>query len=111
VRLVAVDQTPLSSLTLRTVLARLVPPARRLKRNVPSGTRECGLNPSACAVMRHVLSQRGRAALWPHIPLNGLEVKRYFFLVVGQEWLRRDAFPPRMHRIWIKLVRRRRAGL
>ncbi len=32
VRLVAVDQTPLSSLTLRTVLARLVPPTCRLKR-------------------------------------------------------------------------------
>jgi len=43
VRLVAVDQTPLSSLALRTVLARLVPPTCRLKREVPSGTKECGL--------------------------------------------------------------------
>ena len=47
VRLVAVDQTPVSSLAVRMVLARLVPPTHRLKRKVPSGTRECGLNPSA----------------------------------------------------------------
>jgi len=44
--LVAGDQTPLSSLAVRTVLARLVPRTRRLKNEVPSGTKECGLNPS-----------------------------------------------------------------